>query len=106
MTVQRLLFVSSGDAFRGGFAMERTLTGSALYYPNIDVRDPAWLRSALLYWDNICTIVPKAVLKPYQTTDTQICAAEGHLRPLYCDDYPQVIKRLGDRTLELCVPKT
>ncbi len=35
----------------------KTLTGSALY-PNIDVSDQTWLRSALLYWDNIYTIVP------------------------------------------------
>jgi len=80
------------------------MVGSALYYPNIDVRDPAWLRSALLYWDNIYTIVPRAIEAPYQTEDTQICAKEGHLRPLYCDDYPQVIKNLGDRTLEILQP--
>jgi hypothetical protein len=85
--------------------VEKILTGSALYYPNIDVRDPEWLRSALLYWDNIYTIVPKAIEKPYQTEDTKICAAEGHLLPLYCDDYPQVIKGLGDRTLELLKPQ-
>ncbi|WP_316214833.1 DUF6236 family protein [Bradyrhizobium sp. SZCCHNR2035] len=77
------------------------MTGSALYYPNIDVRDPAWLRSALLYWDKIHTIVPRAVEAPYKTADTEICAKEGQLVPLYCDDHPDVIQRLGERTLEL-----
>ena len=77
------------------------MNGSALYYPNIDVRDRAWLRSALLYWDDIYTIVPRAVETPYETEDTKICAKEGQLRPLYCDDHPEVIKRLGERTLEL-----
>lgn len=77
------------------------MNGSALYYPNIDVRDPAWLRSALLYWDDIYTIVPRAIVTPYETDDTKICAKEGQLRPLYCDDYPEVIKRLSERALEL-----
>ena len=77
------------------------MNGSALYYPNIDVRDPAWLRSALLYWDDIYTIVPRAIETPYETEDTKICAKEGQLHPLYCDDYPEVIKRLSERALEL-----
>lgn len=29
-----------------------------LYYPTIDIQDGAWLRNALLYWDNISSIVP------------------------------------------------
>ncbi len=29
-----------------------------LYYPNIDIKDGQWLRNALLYWDNISSIVP------------------------------------------------
>ncbi len=29
-----------------------------LYYPTIDIRDGTWLRNALLYWDNISSIVP------------------------------------------------
>jgi hypothetical protein len=77
------------------------MNGSALYYPFIDVRDRAWLRSALLYWDDIYTIVPRAIKTPYETRDTEICAKEGQLHPLYCDDHPEVIKRLGERTLEL-----
>ncbi|WP_420964628.1 DUF6236 family protein [Bradyrhizobium sp. B120] len=77
------------------------MNGSALYYPNIDVRDPAWLRSALLYWDDLYTIVPRAIKTPYETDDTKICFEEGQLRPLYCDDHPEVIKSLGERTLEL-----
>ena len=31
---------------------------SILYYPTIDIQDGAWLRSALLYWDNVSSIVP------------------------------------------------
>ncbi len=29
-----------------------------LYYPNINIQDGKWLRNALLYWDNISSIVP------------------------------------------------
>lgn len=29
-----------------------------LYYPNININDGQWLRNALLYWDNISSIVP------------------------------------------------
>lgn len=29
-----------------------------LYYPNINIEDGRWLRNALLYWDNISSIVP------------------------------------------------
>lgn len=29
-----------------------------LYYPTIDIQDGAWLRSAILYWDEVSSIVP------------------------------------------------
>ena len=29
-----------------------------LYYPSIDIRDGAWLRNAILYWDEVSSIVP------------------------------------------------
>lgn len=29
-----------------------------LYYPNINIQDGQWLRNALLYWDNISSIIP------------------------------------------------
>jgi hypothetical protein len=45
--------------------------------------------------------VPRAIETPYKTDDTAICAKEGQLLPLYCDDHPEVIKRLVERTLEL-----
>ena len=34
------------------------MTQSILYYPNISIDDGTWLRSALLYWDEVCSIVP------------------------------------------------
>lgn len=73
------------------------MLGSALYYPHIDIRDPMWLRSAILFWDDIQTIVPSAIENPYQTNDTRICQAEGYLRPLRCDLHSQVIDDLGNK---------
>lgn len=29
-----------------------------LYYPTIDIRDGSWLRNAILYWDEVSSIVP------------------------------------------------
>lgn len=34
------------------------MTRSILYYPTIDIKDGDWLRSAVLYWDKIGSIVP------------------------------------------------
>lgn len=36
--------------------MKRTI----LYYPTIDIRRKSWLRLALLYWDEVSSIVPKS----------------------------------------------
>lgn len=77
------------------------MLGSALYYPFIDVRDQAWLRSAILFWDKIQTIVPTTITKPYLNADTQICEAEGYLQPLYCELHPEVLRDLGRRVIEL-----
>ena len=29
-----------------------------LYYPGIDIQDGVWLRNAILYWDEVSSIVP------------------------------------------------
>lgn len=29
-----------------------------LYYPTINIQDGAWLRNAILYWDEVPSIVP------------------------------------------------
>jgi len=77
------------------------MLGSALYFPHIDIHDPAWLRSAILFWDEIQTIAPSAIEEPYQKEDTKICQAEGYLRPLRCDLHPRVIEDLGRKILHL-----
>ena len=74
---------------------------SALYYPYIDINNPVWLRSALLFWDRIHTIVPRTLKKPYQNADTEACFKEGYLVPVYCDEHKDVISKLGTRAIEL-----
>lgn len=34
------------------------MLNSILYYPSINIWDSAWLRNAILYWDEVCSIVP------------------------------------------------
>ena len=35
--------------------------------PWIDVRDEAWLKTVLLYWDSVHTIVPESIDASYST---------------------------------------
>lgn len=77
------------------------MLGSALYYPHIDIDDPQWLRSAVLYWDEIKTIAPSAVRNPYNNKDTTILWKEGFLEPLRCDLSPEVLEALGRRVVSL-----
>lgn len=77
------------------------MLGKALYYPHIDINDPAWLRSAILFWNSLQTIAPRAVKKPYQNKDTKILWQEGFLEPLRCDLHPELLNTLGRRVIAL-----
>ncbi|MFZ2405783.1 MAG: hypothetical protein WAW41_11640, partial [Methylobacter sp.] len=61
---------------------ENMAFSKSLYYPWIDVRDEAWLKSAALYWDMIQTIVPEALDRPYSTKTARQLQDEGILVPL------------------------
>ncbi|MBI1745289.1 MAG: hypothetical protein HYR55_01725 [Acidobacteria bacterium] len=54
----------------------------ALFYPWIDLRDEAWLKTSLLYWDSVRTIVPESVDAPYSTDTGRALEAAGFLVPL------------------------
>lgn len=77
------------------------MLGTALYYPHIDIHDTGWLRSAMLFWDEIQTIAPTSIEEPYQSADTKLCAKEGYLQPLRCDLHEDVLSDLGSRVLKL-----
>lgn len=53
----------------------------ALYYPWIDVKNEAWLKNAMLYWEQIQTIVPKSMKQPYNTKTSLEFNNEGLLLP-------------------------
>ncbi|MCA3273367.1 MAG: hypothetical protein ING12_15375 [Roseomonas sp.] len=77
------------------------MLGSALYYPHIDIADQNWLRTAVLFWDEIKTIAPRAVKSPFQTEDTNVLWKEGYLEPLRCDLHPDLLDTLGKRVVSL-----
>jgi hypothetical protein len=53
-----------------------------LYYPWIDIHDEAWLKNAMLYWEEVRTIVPHSIDKPYEKRTAQEFYSEGLLKPL------------------------
>ncbi|WP_432405731.1 hypothetical protein [Wukongibacter sp. M2B1] len=53
----------------------------ALYYPSIDIDNDRWLKSTLLYWDEINTIVPYSLKKFYYNETAMKLADLGVLRP-------------------------
>lgn len=75
------------------------MLGSGLYYPYIDIDNSAWLRSTILFWDEISTITPRAIKHPYRSQDSQICYEEGYLKPIYCDLKEKEIEALGTKIL-------
>jgi len=60
----------------------RPAFSNALYYPSIDIQNTDWLKTAILFWDSISTIVPESVKNPYHEYETQYLADINFLRPL------------------------
>jgi hypothetical protein len=59
--------------------MNRTI----LYYPTIDIPNGSWLRYALLYWDEIASIIPESIYESYQfelSPEIQYLIGEGQFR--------------------------
>ena len=68
----------------------------ALYYPTIDITNDNWLKTAVLYWDEINTIVPSSISSPYNEPSTQFLADEGVLKPIFVNSEMDVISDLAD----------
>ena len=72
-------------------------TSQALFYPWIDIRDEGWLKTSLLYWDSIRTIVPESIDSPYSTESGRALHAAGFLEPLRVHSGMEEIEELtGD----------
>jgi hypothetical protein len=71
----------------------------ALFYPTIDIHDEAWLKNAVLFWDEINTIVPSSFNNPYQKHTTQYLSDEGILRAMPVNPDDDFIEDLTADTL-------
>ena len=58
---------------------------SLLYYPTINIEDGEWLRSAALYWDEVCSIVPYEGFDEF-SPEIQYMKERGQYRPIYPQD--------------------
>jgi hypothetical protein len=69
----------------------------ALYYPTIDITNEDWLKTAVLFWDEINTIVPESINNPYKEIATQYLSDEGILKPLHvCSDMDTIEELTAD----------
>jgi len=71
----------------------------ALYYPWIDIRNEGWLKNALLYWEQVQTIVPASIEQPYSTNTAIEFFDEGLLTPYRVESSMREINELTDDVL-------
>ncbi|MCU0423868.1 MAG: DUF6236 family protein [Bacteroidia bacterium] len=71
----------------------------ALFYPTIDIRNEDWLKNAVLFWDEINTIVPSSIDNPYQENTTQYLSDVGILKPMPVNPDIDLIEALTADTL-------
>ncbi|HHT9153377.1 MAG TPA: hypothetical protein ACFYEM_07605, partial [Candidatus Hypogeohydataceae bacterium YC40] len=72
----------------------------ALYYPWIDIKDEGWLKSAMLYWEKIQTIVPASIEQPYSARTANEFYDEGLLVPFRVKPGMQEVEELTDDVLD------
>jgi len=71
----------------------------ALYYPWIDIHDEAWLKSSVLYWDSVRTIVPESIANPYESDAGRALQDAGFLMPLRVISEMPEVEALADDVL-------
>lgn len=71
----------------------------ALYYPTIDIPNEDWLKSAVLFWDQINTIVPSSINKPYESNSSKYLFDEGILKPVRVNPDNDFVAALTEDTL-------
>lgn len=72
----------------------------ALYYPTIDIPEENWLKSAILYWDEIQTIVPTSIKNPYQNRLTQTLNDKGILTAFEINPDNKLVEGLSDTVMK------
>lgn len=59
------------------------MSGKALYYPTIDIKDEDWLKNAYLFWDGIYTLTPDSMASAaFRNNTTQYLEDEGFLQTI------------------------
>jgi uncharacterized protein DUF6236 len=72
----------------------------ALFYPTIDIINEEWLKTAVLFWDEINTIVPSSIENPYKQNATQYLADQGILLPVSVNPDFDIIEDLTTETID------
>lgn len=72
----------------------------ALFYPTIDIKNENWLKTAILFWDEINTIVPESINNPYKERATQYLSDEGILKPIQVSPDNDFIEELSEETFD------
>ncbi|NUQ77566.1 MAG: hypothetical protein HUU21_28850 [Polyangiaceae bacterium] len=75
-------------------------SSKGLYYPWIDVRDDAWLKTALLYWDTLHTIVPESIDEPYSSDVGRALRDFQFLVPLRVHPHMHEVQALAAEALD------
>jgi hypothetical protein len=71
-----------------------------LYYPTIDIPEEGWLKSAILYWDEIQTIVPSSFQNPYSNRTTQSLADSGLLKSFSVNPDMRLVEELTETVVK------
>ena len=72
----------------------------ALFYPTIEINDENWLKSTLLFWDEIRTIVPESINSPYNNRTTSILSEREILKPETVNPDHHIVRELSENMLE------
>jgi hypothetical protein len=72
----------------------------ALFYPSIEINNENWLKSNLLFWDEIKTIVPESINKPYNNRTTEILSERGILKPELVNPDHHIVRELSENIIE------
>ena len=72
----------------------------ALFYPTIEINDENWLKSTLLFWDEIRTIVPESIHSPYNNRTTSILSEREILKPETVNPDHHIVRELSENMLE------
>jgi hypothetical protein len=72
----------------------------ALFYPTIDIPEENWLMSAILYWDEIQTIVPRSIDNPYQNKVTKKLHDLGYLKPFEVNPNHRLVEDLSETVMK------